>query len=311
MATDRKESDAALIRARRHPNFKELEASRPSWNSVSAPFQYTQTPNPNWSFGDGANHTQNQASATAATAKHVPIDPYTESRTLIDNYKLLISAVIPRPIAFISTRSRDGKTENLAPMSFFQIVNADPPIFAIGVTSSLAEAKDTLLNLLESREYVINIISEGFVEAANATSINAPYGASEWVVSGLTPVYDCRTVKCARVKESVFSIEAKLESVREFTSRLHPGTKSGSLELVEASFFWAREDALNEDGNTLDLAVSDCLLRSKRGEGRGTRITWAKELTVSIGITSNKQIGRHFLRPDHPGYRSNASRIFG
>lgn len=252
--------EATAKRALRHPDFKELQASRPPWNTVLAPFQYIQPPNPDWRFGDGASHTHAQTSATAATAKHISIDPYTPDRSLIDNYKLLVSAVVPRPIAFISSRSRDGSSENLAPMSFFQLVNVDPPIFAIAITSPLSDAKDTLMNLLETRECVINIISEGFVEAANATSINSPYGVSEWHISGLTPVYDCRTVKCARVKESVFSIEAKLESVREFTSRLTPGVKSGSLELVEASYFWAREDAVNEDRNQLDLAVGEFLV---------------------------------------------------
>ncbi|RMJ03760.1 hypothetical protein CDV36_014718 [Fusarium kuroshium] len=254
MTSDRTKAEAAAKHALHHPNFKELEASRPPWDSVPAPIRYTQTPDPNWSFGGGANHTQHEASATAATARHVSIDPFTKGRTLIDNYKLLVSGIVPRPIAFISTRSRDGKSENLAPMSFFQLVNVDPPILAVSITSPLADAKDTLLNLLETHECVISIISEGFVEAANATCINTPYGASEWIISGLTPVYDCQTVKCARVKESVFSIEAKLESVREFSSRLNPGAKSGSLVLLEASHFWAREDALNEEENMLDLA---------------------------------------------------------
>ena len=255
MAAKSREVEAAAKHALRHPNFKEVEASRPTWDEGSQPFHYTQTPNPSWAFGDGVNHVQAQASVTATSANHIPIEPYAADRNLMDNYKLLASAIVPRPIAFVSTRSRDGSSENLAPLSFFQLVNVDPPIFALAVTSPLAEAKDTLLNLLESRECVINIISEGFVEAANATSIDAPYGVSEWGISGLTPLRDCRTVKAARVKESIFSIEAKLESVREFTSRSNPGAKSGSLELVEASYFWAREDAINKEKNLLDIAV--------------------------------------------------------
>jgi flavin reductase (DIM6/NTAB) family NADH-FMN oxidoreductase RutF len=253
--TDRREAEAALKRSQRHGDFKQLEASRLPFGTTTT-LRYTQTPNPFWKFGDGANHLHAQASSTAATAEHVSIDPYATDRSMFDNYKLLVSGVVPRPIAFISTRSRDGSSENLAPMSFFQLVNVDPPIFAIAVTSPLADAKDTLHNLLETREVVINIVSEGFVEAVNATSINAPYGVSEWDISGLTPVYDCQTVKCARVKEAVFSIEAKLEGVFQFTSRLNPGTKSGSLELVEASHFWVREDAINDEKNLVDLAVS-------------------------------------------------------
>lgn len=57
---------------------------------------------------------------------------------------------------------------------------------------------------------MINMVSEHFIEAANATSINAPYGVSEWVLSGLTPG-ECVVVKASRVKEAVFAVEGKLE----------------------------------------------------------------------------------------------------
>lgn len=103
---------------------------------------------------------------------------------------------------------------------------------------------------------MINIISEDFVEAANSTSVNAPYGVSEWDVSGLTPVYDCLDVKAARVREAVFSVECKLESLREFDSKTTPGKKSGTLAVVEGTRFWVREDAINGEGNIVDPAVS-------------------------------------------------------
>ncbi|KAA8646786.1 hypothetical protein EYZ11_011410 [Aspergillus tanneri] len=242
------------LRRSQHGDFKTVEASRPPWDD-STPFHYTQTPSPDWAFGSGANYVHALASTSAATAKHISIDPYGSGRSRYENYKLLVSAVAPRPIAFVSTRSRDGTSENLAPMSFFQLVNVDPPIFALAITSPLSDAKDTLRNLLDTGECVINIVSEGFVEAMNATSTNAPYGVSEWEISGLTPVYDCKTVSAARVKESVFSIEGKLESVRDFQSRHNPGTRSGSLELVEGTHFWAREDAFKNDRISLDLTV--------------------------------------------------------
>jgi flavin reductase (DIM6/NTAB) family NADH-FMN oxidoreductase RutF len=253
MASERKEVDAQVRRGGRD-DFKAVEASRPPWDD-SAPFHYTQTPAPSWTFGSGANYTHAQASASAATATHVAIDPNDGARTRYENYKLLVSAVTPRPIAFVSTRSRDGRSENLAPMSFFQLVNVDPPIFALAVTSPMADAKDTLRNLLDTGECVINMVSEGFVEAMNATSINSPFGVSEWDISGWTPVYDCKTVAAPRVRESVFSIEGKLESVRDFASRRNPGARSGSLELIEGTHFWVREDAFKDDGTSLDLEV--------------------------------------------------------
>ncbi|ETI21749.1 hypothetical protein G647_05818 [Cladophialophora carrionii CBS 160.54] len=253
MATERQQKETVDRRKARKADFKKAEASRPLWDDV-APV-VVQTPAPDWTFGAGPNHTHAQTSASATTAKHIAIDPYAPDRSLLDNYKLLVSGVVPRPIAFISTRSRDGKSENLAPMSYFQLVNVDPPILVVGLMSPMARAKDTLLNLLETRECVINVVSEGIIEAVNATSIDAPYGVSEWEIAGLTPVYDCHTVSCARVRESVFSMEARLESVREFSSRSKPGTKAGTLETLEVTYFWAREDALNEGRNELDLAV--------------------------------------------------------
>ena len=104
-------------------------------------------------------------------------------------------------------------------------------------------------------EGCINIISEHFIEAANATSVNAPYGISEWALTGLHPA-PCTTVKASRVKESIFSIEGKLVETKEFESRATPGKKTGVLAIIEGVRFWAREDAINEEGNLIDPGVS-------------------------------------------------------
>lgn len=241
-----------------HPDFKKVEGSRPDWET-DVNFHWTKTPEPNWKFGQGLNSLPD----AGAGASHVPIDPHAEGRPPAFNYKLLISAITPRPIAFVSTRSADGKVTNLAPFSYFNMVAHDPPTFMIGFSSNVAEAKDTLKNLLDSKECVINIISEQFIEAANSCSIDAPYGSDEWRVSGLTADYSCETVKCARVKEAVFSVEAKLESYKEWDSRSKPGTKSGTCVFVEGSRFWVREDALNDQKNLVDPAVSKSCLFEK------------------------------------------------
>ncbi|KAK4188661.1 hypothetical protein QBC35DRAFT_522716 [Podospora australis] len=236
------------IKRNPHGDFKKVESSRPPFDA-SLTFSYTQTPSPSWSFGSGPNHPEE-------TKKHRKIDPYSPDRAPGLNYKLLISAIVPRPIAFLSTRSLDGKIENLAPFSYFSVIGHDPPLFTIGFASSLASAKDSLRLLAERKECVINMISEGFLEAANSTAVNAPLGVSEWEISGLTPVYDCETVpEVARVKEAVFSIEGKLESLREFESRSTPGKVSSVLAVIEGKRFWAREDAVDEVGGLLDPAV--------------------------------------------------------
>ena len=133
-------------------------------------------------------------------------------------------------------------------------MNHDPPIFCVGYSGGYDNAKDSLRNLRESGECVINVISEHFIEAANFTSINAPFGVSEWAITGLHPA-PCTSVKASRVKEAVFSVEGKLVETKEFESRTTPGKKTGVLAIIEGVRFWAREDAINEDRNMIDPAV--------------------------------------------------------
>jgi hypothetical protein len=86
-----------------HPDFKKVEASRPSWRE-DASWTYTKTRNPDWKLGNGSND-----GGECLKTNHIQIDPYAEGRPATFNYKLLISAIIPRPIGFVSTRSKDGK----------------------------------------------------------------------------------------------------------------------------------------------------------------------------------------------------------
>lgn len=105
-----------------HGNFKEVEASRPDWDSTEA-WRWTKTKNPDWKLGDGAND-----GGESLKKEHVCIDPYEDGRPATFNYKLLISAIIPRPVGFLSTRSKDGSSTNLAPFSYTQVINHDPPV---------------------------------------------------------------------------------------------------------------------------------------------------------------------------------------
>ncbi|KAL6720465.1 hypothetical protein ACLMJK_002388 [Lecanora helva] len=237
-----------LVQRNPHPDFSQVEASRPEWN-VENEWHFTKTKKPGWKLGEGAND-----GGEGLKKNHVDIDPYEEGRPAVFNYKLLISGIIPRPIGFVSTRSEDGSSTNLAPFSYTQVVNHDPPLFIIGFAGGFANAKDTLRNLSASKECTINIISEHYLEAANATSINAPYGISEWALTGLTPA-PSKDVKPSRVKEAIFSIESKLVSTQEFESRATPGKKTGVLAIVEGVRFWVREDAINEERNIIDPGI--------------------------------------------------------
>ncbi|GAQ35927.1 hypothetical protein AtubIFM55763_003094 [Aspergillus tubingensis] len=229
-------------------DFEKLQASRPEFKR-DVPVTFSQPPNPSWKQGEGAND-----GGESLKKNHIEIDPYEEGRPAASNYKLLISGIVPRPIALMSTKSKDGKTTNLAPFSYSNVINHDPPLFTVGIVGSLEKAKDTLKNLAETGECVINIISEHFVEAANATAINAPYGVSEWEISGLTQAPSA-VVQAARVKESILAIEGKLVETKEFESRSTPGKISGVLAIIEGVRFWVREDAINEDKSIVDLKV--------------------------------------------------------
>ena len=188
-----------VIKRNPHGDFNKVQASRPDWDE-SRKFEFRKTADPGWKYGSGANEKSHESKA------HVEIDPYAEGRAPGLNYKLLISGIIPRPIGFLSTRSKDGSSTNLAPFSYTQVFNHDPPVFGVGFSGGFDNAKDSLQNLVDSGECVINIISEHFIEAANATAIDLPYGTSEWSATGLTPA-SSTLVKPSRVKEAVFSVE--------------------------------------------------------------------------------------------------------
>ena len=244
-----------------HRDFKKVEASRPHWDA-SSKLRFIQTPCPSWIPGGGTNQLSASSSSCSADTNgegarstHIPVDPSCPSRPVTLNYKLLISAITPRPIAFISSYHPDPSdrgnaaldTGNLAPFSYFNVINHDPPLFTVGFASPLtpddAVKKDTLRNLAAAGECVVNIISEDFVEAANVTSTNAPPGVDEWVLSGLTKVWDCIDVaRCPRVGEAVFSAECKVVRMDEFESRRTPGRKTGTLVVLEGVRFWVRRD---------------------------------------------------------------------
>jgi flavin reductase (DIM6/NTAB) family NADH-FMN oxidoreductase RutF len=231
----------------RHGDFKEAESKRPEFHS-QAPVTVSKVPSPDWRYGGGANDKSGMGK------DHVEIDPFEEGRPMMSNYKLLISG-IPRPISFLSTVSRDGAS-NLAPFSYFQVVDHDPPIFVIGFSARAQRPKDSLKNLRDTGECVINVVTEHMIEAVNATSVDVPYEVSEWPLSGLHSAPSA-TVKPSRVNEAIFSIEGKLLEIKEldFHGKGREGKPTGSLAIIEATRFWVREDALNKERSEIDLGV--------------------------------------------------------
>jgi flavin reductase (DIM6/NTAB) family NADH-FMN oxidoreductase RutF len=127
----------------------------------------------------------------------------------VNAYKLLTAVVVPRPIAWVTTLSSDGVV-NLAPHSFYTVACAHPPI--IQFTS--VGAKDTLRNVLDSHEFVVNLAHGPLIEAVNNTSAAFDADQSEPVHLGIT-MEPSETVKPPRVAESPVSIECTLHSTVE------------------------------------------------------------------------------------------------
>ena len=123
-------------------------------------------------------------------------------------YKLLTGAIIPRPIGWISTISEDG-INNLAPFSYFNAVGDDPPhvMFSTGRGNNLN--KDTLNNVLATKQFVVNMVTEDVVEQMNITAQSVPSDIDEFELAGVTPI-SSEKIKPMRVKESPIAFECEL-----------------------------------------------------------------------------------------------------
>lgn len=226
-------------------NFADTEARRPDFDHAK-PIEVTKSPHPAWTYGDGV--PDNGASLAQP---HHEIDPYAPDRSALANYRLLVSGVAPRPVGFLSTVDAAGR-KNLSPFSYYQVVDHDPPLFIVGFSARRGRAKDTYRNLKETGECVINAVSEGMIEAVNATSIDAPAGVSEWALSGLHEA-PSTTVRPSRVAESVFSIEGQLVDCKEFSDHQRPGMSIAATALIRATRFWVKEGAADAEYSHIDL----------------------------------------------------------
>lgn len=123
-------------------------------------------------------------------------------------YKLLTGAIIPRPIAWISSISEDG-INNLAPFSYFNAVGDDPPhvMFSIGRGNNIN--KDTLNNVLNTKQFVVNMVTEALAEKMNLTAQSVPSHVDEFALAHIDSIQSIK-VKPLRVKESPITFECEL-----------------------------------------------------------------------------------------------------
>ena len=128
----------------------------------------------------------------------------------LEAYLWMISTILPRPIAWVSTISADGKT-NLAPFSFFQGVCANPPtLMFVPVNNRQGQKKDTVLNIEAVPEFVVNLVSYDLGEKMNQTAAMLPHGDSEFEQFGIASAVSTK-VRPPRVADAPVSFECSLD----------------------------------------------------------------------------------------------------
>jgi flavin reductase (DIM6/NTAB) family NADH-FMN oxidoreductase RutF len=127
-------------------------------------------------------------------------------------YQWMISTILPRPIAWVSTISADGKT-NLAPYSFFQGVTANPPtLMFVPVNNRQGQKKDTVRNIEAVPEFVVNLVAHELAEQMNRTASLLPYGDSEFEKFGIVAAPSTK-VRPPRVAAAPVAFECTLDRI--------------------------------------------------------------------------------------------------
>jgi flavin reductase (DIM6/NTAB) family NADH-FMN oxidoreductase RutF len=171
-------------------------------------------------------------------------------------YQILSSAIAPRPICFASTIDKEGNV-NLSPFSFFNLVSSNPPICVFSPVNRGRDgsAKNTLENLLEVPEVVINIVNYPMVQQMSLASTEYPKGTNEFVKAGFTAV-ESNLIKPPRVQESPVQLECKVNQI------IPLGKEGGAGNLVIAEVLYAHIDLniLGSDGK-IDVFKIDQVAR--------------------------------------------------
>jgi flavin reductase (DIM6/NTAB) family NADH-FMN oxidoreductase RutF len=170
----------------------------------------------------------------------ISVDPSTNTER--ENYKLLIGSIIPRPIAFVTSISKDGIL-NGAPFSYFNIVSSNPPMISLAIQRSKGRQKDTARNIIESKEFVVHIVDEQNVEKVNITAANLPPEQSEIVLANLTPI-DSIKISVPGVMEA----KIRMECILEHSVELGEKDVSGCDLLIGKVVQFHIENEIYEDG---------------------------------------------------------------
>jgi flavin reductase (DIM6/NTAB) family NADH-FMN oxidoreductase RutF len=164
-------------------------------------------------------------------------------------YQLMTSVIVPRPIAWVSTLSREGVL-NLAPFSFFNGITSKPPLLSIAVSRRRGLRKDTAHNASTTREFVVNVVTDPHLDRMVETSADHPPEVDEFALVGLTAI-DSVVVKPPRVAEAPVQLECRTREIVEIS----PGIVD--LVIGEVVMFHVSDELAVDD----ELRVSAAALR--------------------------------------------------
>ena len=169
-----------------------------------------------------------------------------------DLHKILLSSVTPRPIALASTVDASGNV-NLSPFSYFNVFSADPPILIFSPANRVTDnsKKDTLRNVNEVKEVVINLVDRLIVEPTSLSSVYFEKNIDEFLKSGLTKI-DSNHIKPPRVLESPISFECKVNKI----VALGDNGGAGNLVICEILTIHIDEKYLNDNGDIDPLKLN-------------------------------------------------------
>lgn len=161
-----------------------------------------------------------------------------------ENYTFLTGAIVPRPIAIISTISNEG-IMNIAPFSYFTIVSSNPPLIAVSIQRRNGERKDTARNAIDSGEFVLHITDEENVEGANWTAAELPPDQSELEGSPFQTV-DSIHVRVPGLSPAKIRMECTVHKVIPLGG--HTAEDAGCDLLIGNIVFYHIDEAIYKEG---------------------------------------------------------------
>jgi flavin reductase (DIM6/NTAB) family NADH-FMN oxidoreductase RutF len=176
-----------------------------------------------------------------------------------ERYRLLVSTILPRPIAWTTTIDAEGRV-NAAPFSFFNCVSSEPPLLALGVQPMAGRpVKDTLQNITANGEFVIHLVSEELAPQMNICAIDFPPGTDELAEAGLTAVPSLH-VSVPRIAEAPAAFECRL------FSRTDTGHGGGAVLLGEVLAMHLADRFFDAEKRHVDAKAMQLIARM---HGRG------------------------------------------